>query len=154
MRTSFRQANACAKWLNGNLPTCEQWDTAAGRYLPKPPLGPFQGAWDAATAQPQIAVNRVESGPVAVGSARDDVSPFQIRDMAGNGAEWTRDASSGEFSTVVLRGRRYDKLSPLFFDHLRDEGQQLDPTKHHEVEREDPTATSPYIGFRIVIEPM
>ncbi len=153
MRANYRQANACALWLGGKLPTCEQWDTAAGRFLANPAPGPFQGVWDTAAALPQIAVNRVESGPIAVGTARDDISPFDIRDMAGNGSEWTRDASSGEFSTVVLRGRRYDKFEPLLFDHLREEGEQLDATKRNEVEREDPTATSPYIGFRVVIEP-
>ncbi|HTN74491.1 MAG TPA: SUMF1/EgtB/PvdO family nonheme iron enzyme, partial [Pirellulaceae bacterium] len=156
MRVGYPQSQQFAAWLGGKLPTCQQWDTAAGFYLPlaSQRQGPFQGEWKETLAdRPEIAVDRVEQGPLPVGTARDDVSPHGVRDLSGNGAEWTRDASSGQFSTIMLRGRRYDKLLPLYYDHLREEKQQLDPQQHNEIDSEDPEATSPYIGFRIVIEP-
>lgn len=161
MRTSYQQAIACAAWLGGKLPTCDQWDTAAGFYLPssqtKDKQGPFVGIWDKdKKSQDQslkIAVDRSETGTLPVGAASGDVTPLGFHDMSGNGAEWTRDVSSGDFSTVVLRGRRHDKLLPLMYDHLREPGKQLNAGIQNEVEREEPTATSPYISFRVVIEP-
>jgi hypothetical protein len=148
MKVNYRQAQEFAKWLGGALPTCEQWDTAAGLYLPDNdprragyPLGPFKMSTDPAIA---IAVNHEGTLPISEGE--DDVSPFGVRHMAGNGAEWTRDASDGPFSLAPLRGRQYFKDEPLFYSDLRDKGKQT------RLEAEDPSATSPYIGFRIVIE--
>jgi formylglycine-generating enzyme required for sulfatase activity len=146
MNVSFEQAKAFAHWLGGSLPTCDQWDTAAGLYASSGEReGPFLGNWEASEKRPFVAVDRAIEGTMPVGELRDDVSPLGCRDMAGNGAEWTRDASSGGFSTVPLRGRRYDKARPLLFDDLRD-------PKHLELESEAPDVTSPYIGFRVVLE--
>jgi hypothetical protein len=149
MGVNYRQAQEFAKWLEGALPTCQQWDTAAGLYLADAGKrqGPFLGAWkENANSSLAIAVRRNEQGTVPINEADADLSPFGCRHMAGNGAEWTRDTTPGSFSQGTLRGRQYHKERPLFYSDLRDKDKQT------EKETEDLIATNPYIGFRIVIE--
>jgi serine/threonine protein kinase len=147
MKVNFRQATEFAKWLSGALPTCQQWDTAAGLYLPNAnqQQGPFLGEWQKSET-PSLAIAIAREGTLAIDEANDDISPFGCRHMAGNGAEWTRDASDGAFSSAQLRGRQYYKMEPLHYSDL------LEKDKQTKLESEDLTATSPYIGFRIVIE--
>jgi hypothetical protein len=141
-----------ARWLGGNLPTAAQWDKAAGRLEAGAGVGPYLGPWfrDNPTA---VAVNRAGHGPLPVGRADRDVSPFGCRDMAGNGREWTcdlydprqeRHVPCGPDSSdqVVLRGRSYAAAGPLAFRDL--EGQP---------ETQGYQQTSPFTGFRVVIEP-
>lgn len=151
MRINFQQAQEFAKWLGGALPTCQQWDTAAGMYLPDAAKrqGPFLGTWqdkDNSSSTLEIAVLRTDKGTVPINEGNADLSPLGCRHMAGNGAEWTRDTTHGSFSQGTLRGRQYHKERPLFYSDLRDKDKQT------EKETEDIIATNPYIGFRIVIE--
>ena len=78
-------------WVGGNLPTVQQWDKAAGRFEPAVGEGPFKGPWslEEDKDRTQVAVNRDQAGPLPVGQASKDVSVFGVRDMAGNGREWT-----------------------------------------------------------------
>jgi hypothetical protein len=112
----------------------------------------------------QIAVNRKGKGPMPV-EASQDLSVFFVRDMSGNGKEWTRTRDNPEAAnpekvdfvqlkkegggasiSLILRGRDYEKETPLLYKHLdsvRDApGQEtLDADPH------------PSIAFRVVIEP-
>src|SRR5262249_34088687 len=85
LRGTGTGAHCFASWLGGDLPTVLQWDKAAGKLDgaeapfrdPKKPL-----------ATGDVAVGRPADGPMPVGTAARDVSPFGCRDMAGNGKEW------------------------------------------------------------------
>lgn len=151
MRVGYHQAEEFAKWLGGSLPSPEQWDAAAGRYdlsadaRKNAGWGPFRGDWNS-TLRPKIAVNRAAEGPAPVGSSTDDVSPFQCRDMSGNGAEWTSEYTPEGYSTVTLRGRDYRKDRPLLYADLL-------VLNSPEIEREERILTSDHIGFRIVLIP-
>jgi serine/threonine protein kinase len=146
MGATFHQAEEFAKWLGGALPTCQQWDTAAGLYLPNAAKqqGPFQGVWkDGPGPKLAIAIGGGNQSTVPITEVGADLSPFGCRHMAGNGGEWTRDTTRGSFGQVTLRGRQYRQEKPLFYSDLRDEDKR---------EVEDMTAANPYVGFRIVIE--
>jgi len=149
MRVGYNQAEEFAKWLGGSLPSPDQWDAAAGRYVTKiddkAATGPFRGDWND-NPRPKIAVNRVGQGTLPVGSAADDVSPFLCRDMSGNGSEWTSEYTPGGYSTVTCRGRDYHKDRPLLYADLLAENQT-------EIEREERILTSDHIGFRVVLVP-
>ena len=83
------EAERCAKWLGGRLPTARQWDQAAGKS--RGAVGPYSAnveAWDQTREPPEFAL--VNTGPIPVGVATSDVSLFGCRDMAANGFEWTR----------------------------------------------------------------
>jgi serine/threonine protein kinase len=147
MGTVFRQAEEFSKWLGGALPTCQQWDTAAGLYLPSAAKqqGPFLGVWKNG-AGPKLAIAVGDQGTVPITEAGVDLSPFGCRHMAGNGAEWTRDATRGAYGLGTLRGCQYRQERPLFYSDLRDVDK---PTK---AEIADITVPNPYVGIRIVIE--
>jgi Protein kinase domain/Sulfatase-modifying factor enzyme 1 len=149
MRVGFHQAEEFAQWLGGSLPSPEQWDAAAGLYSASAKksgaVGPFRGDWTG-SPRPKIAVDPGGAGTSPVGERDDDVSPFLCRDMAGNGAEWTSQVTSGGYSTVTLRGRDYHKERPLFYSDLLAENSP-------EIEKEDPYYTSDHIGFRVVLAP-
>jgi formylglycine-generating enzyme required for sulfatase activity len=149
---SLDGAFRCARWLNGNLPTVDQWDKAAGRFEnPRVFEGPFIGLWNNLDSS-GIAVNRGNKGPMPCGSSTRDVSPFGCRDMAGNGREWTRNlVEAGKFvplanpagnPLVVLRGRTFRGHSqPLRFRDLDHPDVGLYSGGDAET------------GFRVVIEP-
>jgi formylglycine-generating enzyme required for sulfatase activity len=145
-----------ARWMGGKLPSTEQWNKAAGLYEPDRDDGPYQPPWDKGD-KTQIAVNRGKEGPLEVGTATKDISPFHCRDMAGNGREWTRDVTGSlrnkqvtpdyvpdEFDGVVLRGRSYIQPTPL---------QYADLEKARSTEAQNYKEVSPQTGFRVVIEP-
>jgi len=171
-RADIQEAELCAEWLGGQLPTAAQWDRAAG--LPTTlkeedsDKGPFEPDW-----QPgDIAVGREEQGPMAVGKAAKDRSIYGVHDMAGNGFEWTRsckDASldyyeyDGNLSKVgptwdvLLRGRTYFNPDPLTFGQFSDRFMKI---PFFETERTlDATRIESYknllpqTGFRVVVEP-
>src|SRR5207237_6074853 len=82
-----------ANWLNGELPSVQEWDKAAGAVEADRREGPFDPK---ASDEVPISVNRGDEGPMAMaepGRAIKDMSPLGPRYMAGNGLEWTRDVS-------------------------------------------------------------
>jgi serine/threonine protein kinase len=143
------EAHRFAVWLGGKLPTRAQWDKAAGRFEQgaSEQSGPFEGPWGPG----DIAIDRDD--PMAVGAARKDRSRFGVRDMAGNGREWTREVTGNlqvpltnpdRFARVYLRGRGYQDPEPLRFEQLKD---------HERSARyvPDPKETMD-ISFRVVVE--
>jgi serine/threonine protein kinase len=151
-------ARAAAAALGGLLPTTAQWDKAAGYYRKEGRTGPAAG--------PLVAVGLIDQEPWPVDKKdSDDVSPYGVRDMGGNGTEFTRDVM--EFprnvrklhlappygpeasDLVVLRGKRHTAPAPLSYAELKDQ-QVMDQKATPQVQLE-PTA-SPYTGFRVAIE--
>jgi serine/threonine protein kinase len=132
-----------AAWLGGLLPTPEQWSQAAGRLL-KP--GP----------NPLVAVNRAT--PESVFAMTDDLNAAGVRNLAGNGCEWTRqviDTKTKQRRTVPvdhptdtevveLRGRMYTLKTPLTFELLNAEAGDPQTNRY--------TAVSAYTSFRVVLE--
>src|SRR5262249_40904531 len=91
-------------------------------------------------------VGRGEEGPRDVND-RGDVSWADVRDLRGNGREWTRDDLRVEEAVfAVLRGQRYTALEPLRYAALKE---QLDKNM---TPRQDPAHASPYTGFRVLLE--
>jgi hypothetical protein len=161
-----RDAAEFAKWLggkNGFLPSLEQWDKAAGVFDQAGRRGPFEGIWNP-ESEGQIAVKR--KVPMKVGEALQDRSLFFVRDMSGNGKEWTRTRDNplkaaarekldikqqkkglgGDQIALFLRGRDYVKETPLYYEHL----DSLREGPGQEFLDADPQGA---IGFRVVIEP-
>jgi serine/threonine protein kinase len=147
-----------ARWLGGDLPSDHQWNKAAGLFEEPRGEGPFQGSWDA-TEKTQIAVNRAEEGPLRVGQATKDISPYGIRDMAGNGQEWTHSILEIGLTTkervplrrsptpddrVLLRGRGYNWPTPLLYKDL-EANTQLRSKLY--------TDTDAFTSFRVVLQP-
>lgn len=155
LRVSVTEADACARWLGGRLPTTKQWDKAAGLFDAGGAVGPFTGTFDGANLD-GFALGRGASGPMEVGTAERDRSPFGCRDMTGNGREWTRDVAGlerrsvplpnpTEFDRVWLRGRSYVRDAPLLFEQLADPSLE-------EIESQPYLEADPQTGFRIVVE--
>jgi formylglycine-generating enzyme required for sulfatase activity len=101
-----------------------------------------EGEWE-------IAINRREYGPLPVGDAFNDISPFGCHDMAGNGLEWTRTPSARlgsngptEDDAFFLRGSRYSATQPWLFSEMEQYGKQQ--WKY--------LGSNPQYGFRVVIE--
>lgn len=138
MNLTWLEADAIARWLKGRLPSSEEWDLAAGVDDPQGRIGPFRSSGQGLG----VGVSR----PLPVDRDHDDVSPRGIRDLSGNGREWTRDkvALGGE-DFAILRGRMYTMSTPLTYNELkRYRDPQNSPMQRVHV-------PSPYTGFRIVI---
>ena len=141
------RAVGCAAWLGGRLPTIEQWDRAAA-YEPGRKGGPYSRTGDNVAIRTDV--------PLPVGLADDDIVPSTgVRDMAGNGEEWTRtttvtvlpDHDSDVWQNlpasmrVKTRGRNYRYPEPLEYNEwfeFRDAGW---------------ARGTPTLGFRVVLEP-
>jgi hypothetical protein len=150
-------ANAFAVWLGGRLPSCVQWDKAAGRYHPSRGEGPYQGHWDK-KKKLRIAVGLHNPFPNGSPKTEDDISVYGCRDMAGNGSEWTDDTRRGnkahlmqEFASldenVYLRGWSFEQPQPPSFAETSDEERsgQIRSEKFH--------LTADDLGFRVVLKP-
>jgi hypothetical protein len=145
------EASCFAQWLNGKLPWALQWDKAAGRFEKKPRPGPCEGWNPENKLKNEVAVLREKEGPLSVGKATKDISPFGCRDMAGNGLEWTRnvfldadlklqDVRKADTS-IVLRGASYNRSGGpfLFKDLNKPETEQFANAKDD-------------VSFRVVLE--
>lgn len=150
------EADACARWLGGLLPTVAQWDKAAGLHDATAAEGPFRAPADGSA--PTIAVGRGADGPLEAGTAADDIAlPYGCRDMAGNGQEWTRNIATfgvpsfvplknpGPGDTVWLRGANYLGSNPVRFEDLRDPSLASIETGFY-------LEATAWRGFRIVLE--
>ena len=163
--TSVEDADRFARWLagvpGGRLPSVAQWNKAAGLYEGlEPGKGPFQEPWDP-NEPGQIAVGK-RSAPMEVGTATQDRSSFHVRDMAGNGQEWTRDTRDGRdadgqlrevpradasrLTLVLLRGWSFLEPQPLRFIDLTNTSNAASY-----LPRQDQTAESD-VSFRVVVE--
>lgn len=134
------EAQAFAKWLGGKVPTREQWDVAAGikRWENdgrEPEKGPFQPA----NGEPDIAVH---GKALPVGVALDDWSDYFIRDMSGNGMEWTSTQLQADLH--FLRGWSYEKDKPLTFQDI----------VLGKIGAGEATDRSAFITFRVVLAPL
>jgi hypothetical protein len=137
---TLAEATALAQWVGGKLPTTRQWDKAAGLYDRQGRDGPAKG--------PRVAVGLRGHGPRPLSEASDDISPLGVRELAGNGYEFTRDLLEEEGTgrkLVILRGQKHTAARPLRFEDLERQRQQPLPQLAE--------AASPLTGFRIVVEP-
>jgi serine/threonine protein kinase len=142
LRVTFAEAQKCAGWLKGRLPTAKELDRAAG-YRPGHSPGRSIGG-----STP--AIKLVLQGPRDVFDPGDESLDHHIHDLAGNGREWTTDILNADKEEVaVLRGRSYTASRPLLFDDLEKWNQT--PEKFCPTQRRD--HASPYTGFRVVYDP-
>jgi serine/threonine protein kinase/formylglycine-generating enzyme required for sulfatase activity len=157
MRIALEDAQRCALWLGGQLPTLDQWNEAAG--LPETGKdqddGPFKKPW-----QGGVAVGRKKVGPRPVGKPDKDISKYEVHDMAGNGLEWTRSYRDDGYqelwevqkppasAEIFLRGHSYEEAQPLTFDRIRRE--RITQPYSRDVFGRVPDYL---IGFRVVVTP-
>jgi serine/threonine protein kinase len=134
---TLAEAEQCAKWLGGRLPTPEELDFAAGFSHRDGRAGPARG--------PRVAVKLTR--PMPVGVDTDDISPLGIRNLSGNGREWTSaKVTAGDEQFAVLRGWMYTLSTPLTYAEL---ARQRDPLN---AQTQRPTVASPQTGFRVVMD--
>ena len=141
-------ANFARDVLGGKLPAPDEWDLAAGLYSER-----TRDEITRADGRPRVLLAKPEpTHGINVGT---DLNRVGLRDMAGNGREWTRkllmekgerdigDAPLVASDRVILRGRSYTFSRGLTFSIL--DYEQTNP------QTQFATARSPYTSFRVVI---
>jgi hypothetical protein len=123
-----------------------EWDLAAGFYAGRNEVTNFGG-------QPRVL--RPKPEPTHGPNSGTDINQFGLRDMAGNGREWTRMIFAGNgvreidstppspTDRIVLRGRNFTFSTGLTLENLRYE--QANPFTNFASVR------SPYTSFRVVV---
>lgn len=94
-RVTWKQASAYCKKVGGRLPTGEEWEKAA--------RGEQGSIYPWGDTKPRKKPHPFYSGVVKknVGSNKQDLSPYGVRDMAGSVWEWTADSQG---KAKVIRG--------------------------------------------------
>jgi hypothetical protein len=153
------------EYAYAELPTKEQWDKASGLYeQPQPNRGPYTGTW---SQEKPLAIALDRPTPQPVGTMADDVAqPFGIRDMAGNGFEWTRSVQGAaavnqgsllpdtpprgiDPESLSLRGWSFEFKQPLTYDVFEID----EPSQSLTVPARPWNATDADIGFRLAFVP-
>jgi iron(II)-dependent oxidoreductase len=141
---SFRDAEQYCAWRAAELgvpvrlPTEAEWLQAAGGDDGRP------YPWGATFDPNRVTFRRLSEGPVPVTAELQGQSPFDLRHMAGNVAEWVDtvwdDPQEGrDPSSRVLKGGSFRSMNP---ENLR-----LDARLRGGV-----TERKPEWGFRVVVE--
>jgi serine/threonine protein kinase len=138
---TLKQAVQFAEKLGGRLPTPEEWDHAAGLQL-------NLDRSDVTRPGGKPRVHLTRPADTSGDQGGDDVNEFGLRDMAGNGREWTSAKAvcvnpQADPNLVILRGRNYTLSRGLTFDMLRYE--QTTP------QTQFADRPSPYTSFRVVL---
>jgi serine/threonine protein kinase len=150
--TAAEAAKFARDVFDGKLPSVEEWDVATGKYA-----GLGRADVTRADGKPRVMTKKPKPTHGPLGA--EDVDHFGLRDMAGNGREWTRTVlgNPGEATRtvgasplqdserVILRGRNYTLSRGLTFEMLERE--------LNEPQAQYAGARSPYTSFRVVIYP-
>jgi len=110
---TYDDACAYAAWrakIDGvpwRLPTSEEWEKAARGVDGR--LYPWGNEFDASFCNTREA-RRGRPMPSPVGTFPEDVSPYGVRDAAGNVIEWTSSWTSAAQDTKVMRGASYASM--------------------------------------------
>src|SRR5262249_5686405 len=118
-----QDADECARWLGGELPTIQQWAKAAGFHKKDHREGPFRKPDH---GPPRLAI---QGRLMKRGEETDDVSPYGCRHLSGNGKEFTRNLAvpsgemvplpnPGERDAVMLRGWSFMRDDPFLLEYL------------------------------------